>query len=66
MTFEGFWTRWTGAGPDKGRLFYATDCSKKTSRPRKTICRRKTEKRRQKNGVTEKYEAVCLTEETPS
>ncbi len=25
MTFEGFWTRWTGAGPDKGRLFYATD-----------------------------------------
>ena len=25
ITFEGFWTRWTGAGPDKGRLFYATD-----------------------------------------
>ena len=25
MTFEGFWTRWTGAGPDQGRLFYATD-----------------------------------------
>ncbi len=25
MTFEGFWTRWTGAGPGKGRLFYATD-----------------------------------------
>jgi hypothetical protein len=25
MTFAGFWTRWTGAGPDKGRLFYATD-----------------------------------------
>jgi hypothetical protein len=25
MTFEGFWTRWTGTEPDKGRLFYATD-----------------------------------------
>ena len=25
MTFEGFWTRWTGAGPDQDRLFYATD-----------------------------------------
>jgi hypothetical protein len=25
IAFEGFWTRWTGAGPDNGRLFYATD-----------------------------------------
>jgi len=25
VTFDGFWTRWTGTGPNKGRLFYATD-----------------------------------------
>ena len=24
MTFRGFWTRWTGDGPQKGRLFYST------------------------------------------
>jgi hypothetical protein len=25
ISFQGYWTRWTGAGPLRGRLFYATD-----------------------------------------
>jgi len=25
MVFDGYWTRWTGNGPNRGRLFYATD-----------------------------------------